>query len=166
VRHADFTDPAPGTIPVAVDDGVIPPRLTACDQCARAIWQVRSTHRTSAGAVGYARCPCEAWLVRTLSRQGVRLSLTRRGDRRQYSESWPSMQSLFAQDAVAANGIRPRSPMPRRRRSVSDPRRHDVAQVPTQRYSSNSDLPPAAEDPTWTEKEPGAASTATALQAG
>jgi hypothetical protein len=56
------TDPAPGTVPVALEDGVIP-RLTACDQCARAVWQVRSTHRTSAGAVGYARCPCGAWLV-------------------------------------------------------------------------------------------------------
>jgi hypothetical protein len=25
--------------------------------------RVRSTHRTSAGAVGYARCPCGEWLV-------------------------------------------------------------------------------------------------------
>jgi hypothetical protein len=46
------TDPAPGI-----------PRLTACGRCARAVWQVRSTHRTSAGDVGYARCPCGAWLV-------------------------------------------------------------------------------------------------------
>ncbi len=37
--------------------------MPACDQCARAVWQLRSTHRTSAGAVGYARCPCGAWLV-------------------------------------------------------------------------------------------------------
>jgi hypothetical protein len=56
------TDPAPGTIPVALDDRVIS-RPTACGQCARAVRQVRSTHRTSAGAVGYARCPCGAWLV-------------------------------------------------------------------------------------------------------
>jgi hypothetical protein len=39
------------------------PRLTACDQCARGVWQVRSTHRTSAGVVGYAHCPCGAWQV-------------------------------------------------------------------------------------------------------
>jgi hypothetical protein len=56
------TDPAPGPVPGALDDWVIP-RLTACDECARAVWQVRSTHRTSAGAVGYARCLCGAWLV-------------------------------------------------------------------------------------------------------
>jgi hypothetical protein len=56
------SDPAPGTFPVAFDDGIVP-GLTACDQCARAVWQVRSTHRTSAGAVGYAQCPCGAWLV-------------------------------------------------------------------------------------------------------
>jgi hypothetical protein len=62
-REFVATDPAPGTIPVALDDDVIPPRLTACDPRARAVWQVRSTHRTSAGAVGYARCPCGAWLV-------------------------------------------------------------------------------------------------------
>lgn len=37
--------------------------MPACDQCARAEWQLGSTHRTSAGAVGYARCPCGAWLV-------------------------------------------------------------------------------------------------------
>jgi len=62
--HTEFvdTDAAPGSIPLAFDDGAIP-RLAACDQCARAVWQVRSTHRTSAGAVGYARCPCGAWLV-------------------------------------------------------------------------------------------------------
>jgi hypothetical protein len=56
------TDPAQDTFPVSLDDGVIP-RLTACDRCARAVWQVRSTHRTSAGEVGYAHCPCGAWLV-------------------------------------------------------------------------------------------------------
>jgi hypothetical protein len=56
------TDQAQGTFPVALDDGVVP-RLTACDQCARAVWQVRSTHRTSVGEVGYARCPCGEWLV-------------------------------------------------------------------------------------------------------
>jgi hypothetical protein len=61
-RESVDGDPVPGTFPVALDDGVVP-RLTACDQCARAVWQVRSTHRTSAGAVGYARCPCGAWLV-------------------------------------------------------------------------------------------------------
>lgn len=61
-REVVDTDPAQGTFPVALDDGAIP-RLTACDRCARAEWQVRSTHRTSAGAVGYARCPCGAWLV-------------------------------------------------------------------------------------------------------
>jgi choline dehydrogenase-like flavoprotein len=37
--------------------------MPSCDQCARAVWQVRSTHRTSAGEVGYAHCPCGAWLV-------------------------------------------------------------------------------------------------------
>jgi hypothetical protein len=39
------------------------PGLTACDQCARTVWQVRSTHRTSAGVVRYAHCACGAWLV-------------------------------------------------------------------------------------------------------
>ena len=56
------TAPAPVTIPAALDDGLIS-RLTACDQCARAEWQVCSTHRTAAGVVGYACCPCGAWLV-------------------------------------------------------------------------------------------------------
>jgi hypothetical protein len=35
----------------------------ACDHGAPAGWQLQSTHRTSAGTVAYARCPCGAWLV-------------------------------------------------------------------------------------------------------
>ena len=61
-REIVDTEPAPGRISVALDDRIIP-RLTACGRCAWAVRQVRSTHRTSAGAVGYARCPCGAWLV-------------------------------------------------------------------------------------------------------
>lgn len=40
-----------------------PTPRAACDHGAPAALQLRSTHRTSAGAVAYARCPCGAWLV-------------------------------------------------------------------------------------------------------
>jgi hypothetical protein len=35
----------------------------ACDHGAPGGWQLESVHRTSAGTVAYARCPCGAWLV-------------------------------------------------------------------------------------------------------
>jgi hypothetical protein len=38
------------------------PRV-ACDHRAPAGWRLRSTHRTSAGTVAYARCACGAWLA-------------------------------------------------------------------------------------------------------
>jgi hypothetical protein len=40
-----------------------PTPRAACDHGAPAVLQLQSTHRTSAGAVAYARCPCGAWLV-------------------------------------------------------------------------------------------------------
>jgi hypothetical protein len=40
-----------------------PTPRAACDHGAPAVLQLESTHRTSAGAVAYARCPCGAWLV-------------------------------------------------------------------------------------------------------
>ena len=38
-------------------------RPAACDHSRHAGWQLQSTHETSGGAVGYARCFCGAWLV-------------------------------------------------------------------------------------------------------
>jgi hypothetical protein len=38
-------------------------RHVACDHSEGARWQLQSTHETSGGAVGYARCVCGAWLV-------------------------------------------------------------------------------------------------------
>jgi hypothetical protein len=38
-------------------------RLAGSDHSRHGDWQHRSTHRTSAGAVSYARCACGAWLV-------------------------------------------------------------------------------------------------------
>jgi hypothetical protein len=40
-----------------------PAPRAACEHGVPAHWCLRSTHRTSAGAVAYARCRCGAWLV-------------------------------------------------------------------------------------------------------
>lgn len=58
--------PARGTIQVALAHVFVPlftVPCAACDHGATAGWQLQSTHRTSAGTVAYARCPCGAWLM-------------------------------------------------------------------------------------------------------
>jgi hypothetical protein len=59
-------DNAMSKLPGSSGDGVLgrePSPRSACDHSDRARWQQLSTHETSGGAVGYARCSCGAWLL-------------------------------------------------------------------------------------------------------
>jgi hypothetical protein len=74
-RTGTLSGPAPQTVP-----------RFACDHGAPDVWQLQSTHRTSAGAVAYARCPCGASLVlldgRPLAAVDLRLRAAERADPR------------------------------------------------------------------------------------